>query len=137
MTLPTEKDINVYNSLDEIVAAEHFLNKTLDEAEGMFRDDSVYYQEDLMWMGPRAFGFYLQAMNNYLKSEYSKGDDHIIYCLYQVILFKIEGNELSFAISEVNEMIDYITRNYAKFSIDENVYGNLLEKYGEIRSEIK
>ena len=58
--IPTANDINVHGSLDEEVACDHFLGKTLDEAEALFRANSLYYQEDLMWMGPRAFVFSCQ-----------------------------------------------------------------------------
>ena len=60
-------------SLDEGSACKHFLGKTLTEAEALFREASLYYQEDLMWMGPRAFQFYLPAALNDLKSEAARG----------------------------------------------------------------
>ena len=37
MRLPTKDEINVHESLDEISACEHFLNKTLEEAEAADR----------------------------------------------------------------------------------------------------
>jgi len=36
MPIPSREDINVYGSLDERVACEHFLGKNLDEAEALF-----------------------------------------------------------------------------------------------------
>lgn len=59
MPLPTRQDINVHDSLDERSACEHFLGKSLLEAETLFRENSLYYQEDLMFMGASAFRFYL------------------------------------------------------------------------------
>lgn len=40
-TLPTCREINVYDSLDERSACEHFLGKTLEEAEALFRENSL------------------------------------------------------------------------------------------------
>jgi hypothetical protein len=137
MTLPTRDEINVYNSLDEISATEHFLNKTLEDAEALFRENSLRYQEDLMWMGPRAFHFYLQAALNYLRSDASTGDDHFIYCLYKIVLFRMDEKEFVVALDVVNRLIDYVIGNYKKFAINSNVYGDLLGKYVELKSQLK
>jgi hypothetical protein len=64
---PSREEINVYDSLDERSACRNFLGKTLDQAEALFRESSLYYQEGLMWMGPVAFRYYIQAAINYPK----------------------------------------------------------------------
>ncbi len=137
MKLPAKDEINVHNSLDEITACEHFCNKTLLEAEELFRENSSYYQEDLMWMGPRAFNFYLQSVINYLESDYSAGDDHFIDCLYEIFVFRSKEKEFLLAIDNVNWLIDYVINNYKKFDIDKYVYGDLLGKYRQLQSEFK
>jgi hypothetical protein len=43
--LPTREEINVFDSLDERAACDHFLNKTLDEAEALFRENAIYFLE--------------------------------------------------------------------------------------------
>jgi hypothetical protein len=58
MTLPTRQDINVHDSLDEPSAGEHFLGKSMEEAEALFRESSPFHQEDLMFTGASAFRFY-------------------------------------------------------------------------------
>lgn len=136
MNLPTKEEINVYNSLDEISACEHFLNKTLQQAEAMFRENSSYYQEDLMWMGIRAFNFYLQAVINYLKSDESAGDDYLIDCLYEIVMFRLKEKQFCLVIDRVNEMIDYIIGNYDKFKVDKNIYRDLIGKYRQLKSQL-
>ena len=136
MRLPTEDEINVYNSLDEIAASRHFLSKTLDQAEVLFRENSSYYQEDLMWMGPRAFPFYLQAAIYYLKSEFSVGDDHMISCLHEIILYRSQQEGFDLALDYVKDMIDYIIENYQKFDIDSHIYGDLLGKYTVLKCQL-
>ena len=81
MSLPTAKEINPYDDLDGQYAEKHFLGKTLDEAEALFRESSITYQEDLMFMGPVAFRFYVQAAINYVESESARGDSDMISCL--------------------------------------------------------
>lgn len=137
MGLPTEDEINVQNSLDEISASEHFLNKTLQQAEALFRENSAYYQEDLMWMGPRAFSFYLQSATNYLQSDYSAGDDHIISCLYEIVVFRSQEEGFLMALDPVNAMIGYVIDNYEKFGVDEDIYGDLIDKYRRLQSQLK
>ena len=66
--IPTSNEINVYDSLDERSACEHFQGKNLDEAELLFRENSLCYQEDLMWMGPMAFRYYVEAAIRYNKA---------------------------------------------------------------------
>lgn len=136
MRIPTESDINVYNSLDEISARDHFLNKTLEEAEQLFRENGAFYQEDLMWMGPRAFPYYLQAATNYLKSEHAAGDDHMVDCLYEIVMFRFEQEGFSLAIDRVRDLVDYVIDNYEKFRVAENVYGDLLDKYRNLRDRL-
>lgn len=137
MNIPSESDINVYNSLDEIVARDHFLGKTVEEAEELFRENSAYYQEDLMWMGPRAFTYYLQSVINYLKSEYAADDDHIISCLHNIIVFRAEEERFLLAVDRVRELVNYVIDSYDKFNVDQDIYGNLLEKYKKLKSQLK
>ena len=74
MSLPTREDINVFDSLDERYACEHFLGKDLSEAQRLFADNFLVYDEDLSNMGPRAFRYYVQAAIAYIESE--QATDH-------------------------------------------------------------
>jgi len=142
MKLPTKEDINVYNSLDEISAQKNFLNKTIEEAELLFRENSIKYQEDLMWMRIKAFDFYMQSLINYLQSDYSKGDSDIINCMYDNIEFQMNNNNFSIATNSVKTMIDYVIIDYNKFDVEEEkvmnlkIYGNLLEKYKQLNTDL-
>ena len=77
MKLPTAKEINPCDeNLDGRVACKMFLGRSLDEAEALFRENSCYYQEGLMWMGPVAFRFYVTAAIWYIKSAAAAGDSN-------------------------------------------------------------
>jgi hypothetical protein len=73
MSLPTQAEINVYDSLDERSACEHFLGKTLEEAEALFAENVFTYYEDLFDMGPAAFRFYVEAAIRHIKATRDKG----------------------------------------------------------------
>lgn len=133
MRLPSERDINVYNTLDEIVARDHFLNKTLEEAEALFRDNSAEYQEDLMWMGPRAFAFYIHAALNCLRSEASASDDHFVSCLLGTINLRSSEEPSLVASDAVQQLVSYVLESYDKFAVDESVYGALRQEYARLK----
>jgi hypothetical protein len=119
--LPELNDINVYDSLDERVACEHFLGKTLQDAEMMFRTNWDYYQEDLMWMGPRAFRYYVTAAIRYLQSAASEGTQASYFTA--ILDFKIlsERLELKPIAAELAATCRYIVENLSKFTEDHPV----------------
>ena len=81
MPLPTREEICPYNDLDGLSACEHFLGKSLEEAEALFRESSIYYQADLMWMGTVAFRYYLPAVFGFVRSDAATDDsDFIAHC---------------------------------------------------------
>lgn len=59
--LPRKEDINVYDTLDERSAVQHFLGKTREEIHERLREEYEYLQEDLAFMGPVAFAYYAPA----------------------------------------------------------------------------
>lgn len=137
MTLPTKDEFNPHNSVDEIAACEHFLGKTLEQAEEMFRADSMRYQEDLMWMGPRAFCFYLRAAFNYVQSDASTGDDSFIDALYNIFVFRSDEDGFALALSDVHNIVGYVMHNYQKFKVNNTIYGDLFAKYQELAEKLK
>ena len=114
--LPEAKDINVYDSLDERVACKNFLGKTLAEAEAMFRDSWDYYHEDLMWMGPRAFRYYVTAAIRYLHSDSSARAQASYFTGILDSKLPDERHEIKAIATELVETCRYIFENAPKFS---------------------
>jgi len=90
MSLPTREEINVYDSLDERTACEHFLGKNLAEAEALFRKNSFPYLEDLMFMGASAFRFYIQAAIRYLESDAAQNDYETVDYFAALLEYRID-----------------------------------------------
>src|ERR671921_640189 len=88
--LPTGDEINVFDSLDERTAVQHFLGKDLKQAEALFRENFLAYQEDLMWMGPMAFRFYVPAAIDYLLSEEADHDADAVNSFCTLIEFRLD-----------------------------------------------
>jgi hypothetical protein len=134
--LPTEDELDIYHSQDERIATEHFLNKTLEQAEKMFRGNGLYYQEDLMWMGPKAFHFYLQAVINYLMSDASANDADFVSALNAVIRFRMQEEGFLSAVDNVRKLVDYVIDHFDKYGVNSDIYGDLLGEYRQLKSEL-
>lgn len=131
MTLPTRQDINVHDSLDERSACEHFLGKSLDEAEALFRENALYYQEDLMFMGASAFRFYVSAAIGYIQSEAATHDSDIIICFASILEHRLEfeAEKLVAVASQLFAVCRYILAHYDRFDLSPEVYGDLRPRF--------
>jgi len=132
--IPHADDVNVYDSLDERCACEHFLGKSLEEAEALFHAGFEYYQEDLMWMGPRAFCYYVPAAISYIHSDASVADSDALNYLAGVLEWWLDRpTEIAAIASQLAAASEYVATNYAKFGVDESLYGNLRQRYESLQ----
>ena len=131
MTLPTRQDINVHDSLDERSACEHFLGKSLEEAAALFHENSLYYQEDLMFMGASAFRFYVQAAISYIQSDASTDDSDIINCFGSILEHRLEheADELRPVAERLASACGYIIEHYDRFDVTPDVYGDIRPRF--------
>jgi len=139
MSLPMRHDINVYDSLDERVACEHFFGRSLDEAEQLFRENSLLYQEDLMWMGPAAFRYYVQAAGQYIQSEAAVGDSAIVACLLSILNFRLERepHELRPIAGQLESLCAYVVEHYSVFEVSVEIYGDLRPRFTQLRARLR
>jgi hypothetical protein len=87
-SLPTEADINpIPGDLDGEVAAKHFLGKSVQGIAALLDENGIAYQEDLMWMGPKAFCFYLPA---FLDHMHLRPDSELAPFLASTVEFRLE-----------------------------------------------
>jgi hypothetical protein len=135
MTLPTRQEINVHDSLDERTACEHFLGKSLAEAEALFCEASLTYQEDLMFMGVSAFRFYVQAAINYIRSEAAAGDSDIISCFASILEQRLEyeAQELQLIAGQLSSICRYIIEHYDRFDLMPDIYGDVRPRYQSLQ----
>lgn len=135
MTLPTRQDINVHDSLDERSACEHFLGKSLVEAEALFRENSLYYQEDLMFMGASAFRFYVQAAISYIQSEAATGDSDMINCFAAILEHRLEAeaDELRPVAGHLAAVCGYVVKHYDRFDLAPEIYGDIGPRFRSLQ----
>lgn len=158
MALPTREEINPFDDpYDGQRACEHFFGKTLEEAEAMIRESSHVYQEDLMWMGPIAFRYYLPAIAKVLREgtrhhSLILGGTHGLILWFAVVLeFRLEHepSELSPVATKLTALCEDIADDWARFEGAESlgeaesrfreslveVYGNIELRYRKLRDE--
>jgi hypothetical protein len=131
MALPTREDFNSHDSRDERSACEHFLGKSLPEAEALFRENSLYYQEDLMFMGVSAFRFYVEAVISYIQSDAATGDSDIINCFAGILehRLKYDAEELCPVAGRLVTICGYIMKHYDRFDLTPEIYGDIQPRF--------
>lgn len=129
--IPTESEINVYDSLDEQWAVKNFLGKSLQEAEQLFQENFLRYQEDLMWMGPVAFAYYVQAAISYLLSEHSDRDACAASCFCALIGHRLEWEpEVIRPVRQIlHSAISQILPGFQRFECEIEIFGDLESQY--------
>jgi hypothetical protein len=137
--LPTAEEINVFDTLDERHAVDVFLGKDLEQAEALFRENFLYYQEDLMFMGPKAFAFYVPAAIRYLLSADSSGDFDAANTFCGVIESRLdhEPGAISPVGPLIREGIVGMLGDFDRYGCDEAIYGDLAARYSDLLSRLK
>jgi len=131
MTIPTRQEICPYDDLDGRVACEHFLGKNLDEAEALFRNNSLYYQDDLMWMGPVAFRFYLPAVSQFIRSTAAQDESDFIAHFASTLEHRLEHEpvELQPVAKLLVDLTSYVVENWSRFEVGAEAYRDVLARY--------
>ena len=129
--LPTSDEINVFDSLDERCAVKNFLGKDLEQARSLFAENFLRYQEDLMWMGPKAFAFYVPAAISYLLSEEADNAADAVSSFCGLIEFRLEYEpaEIARIGPIIREGILTMLENFERYGFGGGVYG---DAYGDV-----
>lgn len=128
MSLPTQEEINpIPEDLDGQCAVRSFLGKTREQIAREFDEHGVSYQEDLMFMGSRAFCFYFPAAVDYVTAYGSVADGDIINCLVSVVEQRLEYDspEIVEVFPEVVRFADYVLARHDDFALAPEIYGDL------------
>ena len=120
LSLPTREEINVHDDLDGRWACKKFFGKTLEEAEALFRENSLHYGSDLLWMGPIAFRFYVQAAIRFIQSDDASLQADFIYGFWSTLKIRMddEAEELAPVAKSLAAVCRYIVENWSKFDFD-------------------
>ncbi|MFO0908717.1 MAG: hypothetical protein U0794_10215 [Isosphaeraceae bacterium] len=137
--LPTAAEINVFDSLDERSALRHFLGKDLDQAYELLRENFLYYQEDLFWMGPIALRFYVPAAIRYLLSDEADHDAGAVAAFCGILEFRLEHEPA--ALQPIAPLlrgaIDQVLNRLERYGADLAMYGDLAGRYRDVLERLQ
>jgi hypothetical protein len=128
--LPTKEEINpIPECLDGQWAVELFLDKTVEEAETMFQQGIGW--EQLNYLGPVAFRFYLPAAINYLHRELPNTDPPTISWFAYVIdsWLDYQVNELKPVASALCRLFEEYLDRYSRFEEHDAMASQALEYF--------
>jgi len=131
MPLPTRQEICPHDDLDGRVACEHFLGRNLVQAEALFRENSIYYQGDLMWMGVVAFRYYLPAVVLFVQSEAATDDSDFIAHFASTLEFRLEyeAQDLQPVAEQLALLCCYIIEHWSRFESGSEFYDDVRTRY--------
>jgi hypothetical protein len=136
MKLPTQEEINpIPEDLDGKCAAQNFFGKAREQITREFHEHGMSYQEDLMFMGSRAFCFYFPAAVDYVTTSWLGTDGDVVNCLVGVVEHRLEYDspDIGEAFSEIVRFADHLLAHYADLALEPEIYGDLRPRLRAIR----
>jgi hypothetical protein len=124
-SLPVECDFDPWGGdLDAQCAWKNFGGLTIHQAKARFRENPLYYQEDFMFMGGKAFAYYFPVIDDYLRTvpDIETDDDHEARILADCIRnqFDHDLSHVRHLSARVLDLADYVRRNIRRFGADDN-----------------
>lgn len=136
--LPRERDFDPYNgNLDCQHALKIFGGMTLDQAYTEFCDRPEIYQEDFMFMGPKAFAYYFPVVDRYLREVTSNDphDDCETVILAQAIKGQLDHDAVCRSITilaEIRSLIDFVLMELARYSGSKKIRKQIRNTWTEL-----
>lgn len=130
LEIPTESD---WRSEPWCLDAEHaykkLAGKSRKETVELFHENSLAYQEDIMFMPFACFPFYANAYIDYLRSDLAKDDSDGASCFFGLIDVRIQDiskTENGFPESVI-ETLKHLGENQNWYDAEESIYGSFSE----------
>ena len=138
--LPTAADFAEPRTedLDERHAVRTFLGKTPEQAEAMFRENFLYYQECLTYMRPPAFRFYVLPAIRYLLSRDADGDSDAASTFCYVLESRLRDHPEALApiALAVLDAVERILRGFDRFDCTPDIYGDVPGRYRAVAAKL-
>ncbi len=127
INVPTEADWRSEPwCLDAASAYEHFHGKTTAKAVELFAENALYYQEDVLFMPSRVFGYYACAYAEYLMSDAAQGDSAGASAFISLLEFKAEWkpDDVRAIWPELQPLLERLAREQDWFDSLPGIYGD-------------
>lgn len=144
--LPSKEEFYFDGSLDEKYAIKVYLGKDFDFVKNKFCDHTpLAILQDLYNIGINAFRYYVFGACRYLQTvdlsdTYVVDDASEVYCaLVDILKIKFQTNpqEMQYIASYMKKFAKFAIENYESFDINEEIYGNVKEKWQELIKKIE
>lgn len=137
MNIPSTADWGEIDKtdLDAAWAFKQFSGKSFEEAEAMFQDNALYYQEDLQSMPATAFNFYAPALVKYLTSERAAGDSDGASSFLHMVIWILK-TRCDIVAPETEQLLvnaaEHICEHQMFYDADVDIYGQFTTLCAEI-----
>ncbi len=146
-SLPSKSDFNPWgpNALDAERAWRNFGGLTLKQAHAKFRERHYTYQEDFMFMGPKAFAFYFPVIEDFLHDvpdQSDNGDDYSSWILAHCInnQFGPHKEKVPHVIHLADRVIalsHFVRNNIQRFSKDDAERAKITDAWQELCDHVE
>jgi hypothetical protein len=136
--VPTEADWGDYKAdLDQKWAHDMFAGHTNNEMRQRFYENVLEATEDLRWMPPIPFRYYVVGFGDFvLAREFQPGDDgsDAASCLIGLVLQKLDEQRdcIMPIMPELLPVLHYVTENQDSYGADVAIYGDFRERLQQI-----
>ncbi len=123
------------DNLDAEWAYKQFAGISLIDAEKMFRENALYYQEDLISMPSIAFNCYAPVFAKYILSDYAESDSDGASSFLHMIIELLEANRALAEPKTVKLLMDVakvVSNKQDYYDADIDIYGEFSELYNKI-----
>jgi hypothetical protein len=142
-SLPTERDFDPWGGdLDAQCAWRNFGGLTIDQARTKFCENPLYYQEDFMFMGGKAFAYYFPIIEQYLRAvpDASDDDDHESWILAKCIQNQFTRDDCAHVrhlAERALDLAEFVCQNIHRFGIDNNQRQSVANAWAELVDAIQ
>jgi len=135
--VPSKSEYGVIerDNLDAECAFNQFVGKLLDDAQGMFRENALYYQEDVILMPSIVFNCYAPVFAIYILSDNAETDSDGASSFLHMIIELLQENRLFASSKTVSLLLDtanIVSNRQNFYDADIDIYSDFSELYNKI-----
>jgi hypothetical protein len=137
--LPTEKDFDPWNGcLDAQHAWKQFGGLDLEQAYQKFCENPLNYQEDFMFMGPKAFKFYFPVVARYLQECPCPDEfgDSEAWILGKVMCYQLEESEDEELLKQISDLCHYVRTHLSHYAETASEQERISAAWLEVESQL-
>ena len=144
MRVPAEEDWGNWQAdLDQAYAHNIFAGRTLEEVMPLFEQNVIERTDELRFMPPVPFRYYMIGFRDYVMSKRVFNTDHdasdAASCFLDLVLERLENARETIIpiMPDLMASVEYVACNQAKFDASVDVYGSFPEKLAKVRALYK